>query len=154
MTPADNGVRSFMIDALTHTATGVLCLKCCVGLVAKPFTPNREGILPVDPFPTWTGYEAKERGAVDAQVLIDPITGRLTVFIPPPVGGWKFVCGSNESPPITVYGYYYTVGVDKTDPQSPVFGSDLFDQPISITTIGEYILIPEVKFEMQSVYMV
>lgn len=154
MLPNDDVVRSAMLDALVHAGTGVLCVKCCVGLSQLPFVPDPTGAMPTGFEPTFTGYGPIERVAVDAQIVSDPVTGRVTVFIPPPAGGWKFVATADLTPTVTIYGFYFTVGVEDTDPQFPVTGSELFDTPITLTTDGEFVNVDQVKFELVAPYMV
>ena len=154
MLPNDDVVRSAMIDALTHATTGTLCAKVCVGLIAVPFLPAVDGTLPPTPFPTFTGYAPKERPAVDAQVVLDPVTGRTTIRLPPPVGGWTFVASGDPAEPVTIHGYYVTIGVEDSDPQVPVTGSALFTSPIVISQAGDFITIQDILLEFLAPYMV
>jgi len=154
MFPNDDVIRSAMLDALAHTATGVLSVKCCVGLIAKPFTPSTDGELPADPFPTFTGYAIKERAAVDAQIIIDPVTGRIAVRLPAPVGGWTFTCTADPAEPETIYGVYVTMGVEDSEDQTPVTGCEVFPTPIVISNASQQIVVSDITFELLAPYMV
>ncbi len=154
MFPTDDQVLSPMLDALVHTATGALCLKCCVGLIAVPFTENKEGELPVDFAPDPAVFPIKERAAADAVVVLDPITGRKKVRLPPPVGGWAFTALTDPDEPLSIQGYYVTMGVEDTDPQTPVTAMAHFDQPIIITLATQQIVISDIDLEVLAPYMV
>lgn len=109
-----------------------------------PFTPN-QGNVPLDfTEADFAGYAAIPT-LVNAQNYgIDPLTGERLVEMKIPVGGWRFTCTGLANTPQQIFGAYLI-----NDAGTTVYGSVLFDGPVTIDTIAQIIDLDAITFRFR-----
>jgi hypothetical protein len=112
-----------------------------VVLVAAPFTPG-SGL--VDPSTltecSFTGGEPKPITAGTQQVFYDQVSGNYCLFLKEPAGGWTWVCSAIPAQAETIYGYALVTADDAL-----VLGSELLADPVSISAVGQAVVLPNIR---------
>lgn len=89
----------------------------------------------------FTGATALDAGVGACQVFIDPATGLRTIQFNEPAGGWTWLCTVDPAPAQVIYGYYVTDNADAV-----LYGMVKFPTPVTISTAGQAVTIPYIRF--------
>lgn len=114
-----------------------------VHLFTNGLTPNPGMVIGDFTLATFDGSTPLEAGVGPQQNFYDPVTGRRTVQLIEPLGGWHWVTTGVTALPQDIYGYVVT---DNTD--AIVYGAARFDNPVNLTASGQGLDIPEIRFEL------
>lgn len=108
-------------------------------LAKNSFVPSLDLLLAGLTEATFVGSTAKLAGTGTQQVFFDVSTGFWRIQILEPAGGWTWTCTTAPGTPETIYGVYLT---DNTS--AVLYGSLLLPGPITIQSIGDSIVVPNV----------
>jgi len=114
-----------------------------VHLIKEAFVPSRTTDFLSMEEAGFTGGGAKAATAGNQQSFTDPVTGNTVVQLLEPVGGWHWQATVAPASPQTIYGWCVTDNADAV-----TYGSDLFDDPPIVTSIGDAVDIPFVRYSI------
>ena len=103
-----------------------------VHLAINNFTPSLDLVLADLTPATFTGSAAKDVGTGTQPTYYDVATGKYTIRLLEPVGGWNWVCTVDPAAPETVYGVYVTDNAGTT-----LLGAQLLEEPVVIDAAGQ-----------------
>lgn len=115
-----------------------------VHLVAVDFTPGKPTTYAGLTIATFNGSAAKEVELGPQQVGIDPLTGKRFVQLIPPVGGWYWECAVAPGAAETIFGYVVT-----NNANSETYGSDKLPQPVTISQVGESVVVDVIRINLE-----
>lgn len=116
-------------------------LACKVKLVKAPFTPSPT-LVPADVTVADFDGSTPITCATGAQNSgNDPLTGNYFTEMKIPVGGWRWTVSGTTNLPETIYGF-----VLEDNAGAIVYGSALFPTPITLSSVGQVIEIPSIRF--------
>lgn len=112
-----------------------------VHLVIAPFNPalSLETIGDLT-LATFTGSTPKNCGTGAQQVFTDAGTGKLTLQLLEPAGGFTWECTVTPGAPETVYGFVVTDTADAV-----IHGSELLPAPLTISEAGQAVVVPNIR---------
>jgi hypothetical protein len=116
-------------------------LACHVKLIKAPFTPNPNTV--VGDF-TYADFATSTQlsSTVGAQLTgVDPLTLDRFVEMKSPALGWRWAVTATTNLPQTIYGFCLLDNANAV-----VYGSALFETPITLTAVGQVIEIDTLKF--------
>lgn len=111
-----------------------------VFLVAQNFTPGLATDKTALTLATFTGSTALAAGTGAVTNGRDPVTGRRKLILPEPAGGWTWKCTADPTPSETITGYVVTDNAGTV-----TYGSKLLDTPVTVSTSGDLVSVPEVS---------
>jgi len=114
-----------------------------VHLIMDPFTPADNTDFTALTEATFTGSAAKSAGVGPQQAFFNPAENVNVVQLLEPVGGWHWQATVAPASPQTIYGWCVTDNADAV-----TYGSDLFDDPPIVTSIGDAVDIPFVRYSI------
>jgi len=114
-----------------------------VHLIKAPFTPSPTLVwadISAD-VATFDGYLELD-SEVGAQLQsVNPLTGASQVTLKVPAGGWRWETTGLTDLPQAIWGFALTDNGDTT-----LFGSELFDEPITLTAVNQEVTIDKVQY--------
>lgn len=105
-----------------------------IALIAANFALNENLVVGDLTLATFTGSTPKAGAAGAQQVGIDPLTGDQVITNLTPAGGWRWECTVAPGAPETIYGFAL---LDAT--LADLLGAALLDNPITITSVGDFV---------------
>jgi len=76
----------------------------------------------------------------------DPLTGRLTINLPGPVGGFLWTCTADPAVPETIYGVCLSSSSTTID-TTKAFASALLPEPVLISLAGDFVEFEDNKLQ-------
>jgi hypothetical protein len=116
-----------------------------VHLAQNAFTPAAGLLIGSLVEATFDGSTAKNAGLGAQQEFLDGLSGRRTVQLNEPAGGWHWQVTGVTALPQTIYGFYVTDLADAV-----VYGSARLDAPVLLNGIGQAIDVANVRFTFQT----
>ena len=144
MTPSAALVAQIATALATTTPLDQASALNRVALVMAPFTPTPQTLYADLVLATFTGSTPKTVALGAQGAAQDPVTNQEVITIVEPVGGWRFVTSDAVNLPQTIYGFAL---FDSTGP-GPLIGSQILEEPVTLTAAGQEINLGTVKFTL------
>jgi hypothetical protein len=145
MVPSNEILNAFRDLLAADTGTLANAAAMHVHLVAATFTPSPGRVIADFTLATFTGSTPLNAGTGVQQAFLDPLSGRRTIQIKEPAGGWHWQCTAAPGSPETIYGYVVTDNGD-TD----VYGCSLLPTPVEVSAVGHSVDIPFIRLSYPS----
>lgn len=132
-----------LLAADTGTLAAVTAMK--LHLAAADFNPTLDIALGTLVEATFTGSAAKSAGTGTQPTFYDVGGGYRVIEILEPAGGWHWTCTATPAAPETIYGVFLT-----DNASAVLYGTEKFDNPITITASGQGIDLPFAKLRFRT----
>jgi len=115
--------------------------------VKVPFTPGLGLTLnDATDLATFTGSTPKVILTGARTPVTDPLTGRLTINLPGPVGGFLWTCSADPAAPETIHGV--ALSTDSTTvTTTKLCAAALLPEPVTITLAGDFVEFEDNKLQ-------
>lgn len=117
-----------------------------VHLVTDNFTPGPTTDFLTMTEATFMGSAAKAAGMPPQIEGRDPTTGRRKTILKEPAGGWVWECTMAPAVAETITGYVVT-----DNGNMDTLGSKKFTTPITVSQLGDLVIIDEVSFLLAAI---
>lgn len=114
-----------------------------IHLIQEEFIPGDDTDFTALTEATFTGATAKVLGTGVQPVGTDPETGQFVISQLEPAGGLRWEATALTNLPQTIWGF-----VETDNTSADTYGSDLLEEPVTLTKVGDFVEIPWARFTL------